>query len=643
MNFIEYIRREKLFKNLIKRYEKRLDQERDIIYLRQFKKSIQNLPEFTLNHENKIILNNFNVIVEDILGKRHEKKIKNDHRKKVGIFYTPASIVSNILNAVNYTAEALIENKKIIDISCGSGSFLIQVLLRLMLRYLKINRIKHPSELSLEQVSEFLEIAKNNIHGLDLDSIACILCQINLHFLLFSWFKSQLIETDQFKFPFFNMINGDIITFDFHDKYDIVIGNPPYIFLRDLSPLQRELINQRNFKTTRGQYDYYHVFIEIGLNILKDNGLLGFILPDSLLALSNRKILRKFIYQETKIKEIQYLETEFEDPIVSNIILILEKEKNPVKKRNNNIHVIIKKDTKIEQKFIPQKLIETWSYNFLIDLDQKDIEILNYLSTFFPSLKKLMNTPGFEIMLSRGVELTKEGKVIYCNNCKKYMPFPRKTRQCKNCGTPLDLALTEKIITEHPSPPLRKDYESFVYSIKRYKITKYKFINTLKQGINYKNPEIYKDRIIIRQLGEKNLICAAWEPNYSLTSQSFYNLKILKSPIAVFDHLYLLGLLNSKLLSYFFRKSFGSYKRLFPRILIEKIKSLPIKVPTTEKEQNLGETLRKKVKMFMNQKNITEASEKLQEQIDTIVFSLYGLSQEEREHVLQVFIPTFKI
>ncbi len=637
MNFVDYITREELFKKLLIWYKIKLDQEQERNYHADVKNLIQSLPEFISNLKNESELNHFNS-VEDILGKLHEKRIKNDYRKKEGIFYTPASIVSNILNAVNYTPHAFIENKKIIDISCGSGSFLIQVLFRLMLRFLKMKRIKYLPDLSLEHVLEFLEIARNNIYGIDVDPLACILCQINFQLFLFQLFKFLIIEYDKIQFPFFNIINMNVITFNFQDKYDVVIGNPPYIFFRDLSPFQKKLITQQDFKTIRGQYDYYHVFIEIGLNILKNKGLLGFILPDSLLALSNRKILRKFIHEKAKIKQIQYLESEFEDPIVSNIILILEKERNHVKRLNNNIHVVLKNDTQVKQKWIPQKLIETWNYNFLIDLEQKDIQILNYLSTTFPSLKELMNMPKYDILLSRGVELTKEGKVIYCNNCKTYMPFPKKVRKCKNCGALLDLTLTEKIITEQPNPSLKEEYELFVYSMKRYKITIYKFINTKKQGINYKNPEIYKDRIIIRQLGEKNLICAAWEPNYSLTSQSFYNLKILRSPTDVFDHLYLLGLLNSKLLSYFFMKSFGSYKRLFPRILIEKIHALPIKVPTTEKERELGKSLKEKVKQLMIQIDIKKASETIQEQIDSIVFSLYGLSREERNHVARVLI-----
>ena len=107
------------------------------------------------------------------------------------------------------------------------------------------------------------------------------------------------------------------------EQYDFIVGNPPYLFIRDIPKVQRQIIKNMNFLTGQGQYDYFQIFIELGIKLLKNRGILGYIVPDSLLALSNRSKIRKYIFDTTIIKEIYHSGPKFEDPVVSNIILIL--------------------------------------------------------------------------------------------------------------------------------------------------------------------------------------------------------------------------------------------------------------------------------------------------------------------------------
>ena len=154
------------------------------------------------------------------------------------------------------------------------------------------------------------------------------------------------------------------------------------------------------------------------------------------------------------------------------------------------------------------------------------------------------------------------------------------------------------------------------------------------EGINYKDPKNYINRIVIRQLSQENYICAAYEEK-ALSSQSIYNIKIHKSPIEEFNHYYLLGLLNSRLLSFYFLKTFGSYKSLFPRILIEKLKTLPIKVPSTQDEIELSNLIIDNVKEIINLKpeNKTKLSQ-LQNQIDIFVNKLHLINENVYQHIL---------
>jgi len=364
---------------------------------------------------------------------------------------------------------------------------------------------------------------------------------------------------------------------------------------------------------------------------LKNQGKLGYIVPDSILALSNRLIIRKFIYNTTKIKEIYYTGPKFNDPVVSNIILILEKENNNLERKKNTIRT---KLSDLQENQILQEALNKWDFKFLIHLNDIDISIIEHLNNNFPKLKDLNKKIGFKLSVCRGVELAKTGEIIYCNRCEMYFPVPKKHLLCPECKSKLKIENLEKIIRDEIPDDKKEDFKSFLYSINRYQIKNNKYIDISKNGINYKDLNIYKDRIIIRQLSQNNLICATYDTNFSLTSQSFYNLKIHQSPIREFNHYYVLALINSKLLSFYFIKSFGSYKKLFPRILIEKIKTLPLKIPESPEERKIAIEIIEYVKKLLelNDKNQRIIGD-TQDKIDSLVFDLYQISNDHREHI----------
>jgi len=120
-----------------------------------------------------------------------------------------------------------------------------------------------------------------------------------------------------------------------------------------------------------------------------------------------------------------------------------------------------------------------------------------------------------------------------------------------------------------------------------------------------------------------------------LTSQSLYNLYCCQSPVREFNNIYLLGLINSLLLSYYFIQSFGSYKKLFPRILIEKIKDLPIKIPENEREKEVASEIIEKVKILLyTDENETIKVNQIQREIDELIFSLYDINYNDKQYII---------
>ena len=612
--FIDFLKSHKIISNLKKKY---------------LKDSIS-YEKFTFMNDIDDILSSFvsGNINLDKLAYLYEREVSYDHRKKLGEIYTPFDVVDQILDGVGFYNNNCDGSKTVIDISCGAGSFLVRVVKRIVKYNRKINK-----DLDLSQLKKLIESIKSRISGIDINPIACILCQINLLYELFEIIKYIHNIDPLFSIPVFRVECQNVFSKTFNEKYDFIVGNPPYLFIRDIPQDQKNLINNRKFETSQGQYDYYQLFIEIGVKLLKSNGFLGFIIPDSILALSNRHIIRKYIYNHTIIKEISYLGPQFDDPIVSNIILILQRELDHKKILKNVVNIKLKQKSKTISNSILQSYFKDWNYKFLINLNSEDIKILDYLNTNFPRLNQIMENPNYHLYLKRGVELTKEGKIVYCQTCNKYYPLPRGKLECKICNNKLLPQLIEDIIINHKPNISKIKFSPFIYSINRYRVNNSKFIILDKEGINYKNPEIYKERIVIRQLSQNNLICATYSKN-GYTSQSLYNLRIIKSPVSEFNSFYLLGVLNSELLSYFFFKSFGSYKNLYPRILIEKIKELPIMIPQTDDEKKVSIIITEYVKKVLNLINKDSTlSDHLQIKINNLIYELYEIKDEKREYI----------
>ncbi len=613
--FIEFLKRYKIISILKKQYIKDSNSDEDLNFLNNLDKNLSQLNEKRNNNL-------------DNVAYLYEQEVSYNQRKKLGEIYTPCEIVNEILDGVGFCDNNCDGSKSIIDISCGAGSFLVQVVKRII-NY----RNKYSKNLNLARLKDLVDLIKLKVFGIDINPVACIICQINILYALFEILEKILNKDSTYQIPVFHIENKNIFTYSFNQKYDFIVGNPPYLFIREIPQDQKELIESRDFETSQGQYDYYQLFIEIGIKLLKSKGSLGFIVPDSILALSNRHFIRKYIYDHTLIREISYLGPQFEEPVVSNIILILQKESDAKERENHLIEIKLRRNSTTVTNSILQKYFREWNYKFLINLNQQDIEILEYLNKDFPKLNHLMDDHNYEIYLKRGVELTKEGKVIFCQRCKKYYPFPKGKLVCKSCNNLLTKNAIENIIVDQKPQDQKNDYALFIYSINRYKIKLIKYIILSKPGINYKSSEIYKNRIIIRQLNQNNLICATYSKN-GYTSQSLYNLGIVSSPLREFNNLYLLGLINSELLSFYFFKSFGSYKNLYPRILIEKIKDLPIKVPQNENEKTLSNTIVKYINAVLKLiETDPSVSDNYQIKINQLIYELYNINDEQRDYI----------
>lgn len=89
--------------------------------------------------------------------------------------------------------------------------------------------------------------------------------------------------------------------------FDVVLGNPPYIRIQTMTewaPLEVEFYKQRYVSAKKGNYDIYVVFVERGLELLNSGGLLGYILPHKFFNAQYGEALRRIIAAGHHLSEV---------------------------------------------------------------------------------------------------------------------------------------------------------------------------------------------------------------------------------------------------------------------------------------------------------------------------------------------------
>jgi len=215
--------------------------------------------------------------------KKFETTIDERFKKLNGAFYTPYFIVDYINTRV------ILENSnkdiKVIDLACGSGVFLVDALFKLKQKLQK----------------RYKELVEENIFGIDIDPRAVERTKILLSLIVFEYEK-EIPEK-------FNIYNGNSLDKNFLGKilnglkFNAIVGNPPYVRIQNLEEKTKKII-RKYWKFVQGNTDIFIPFIELGIELMKDNGKMGYITPNSYFTTHAGKNLRTFLQNNRYIEEI---------------------------------------------------------------------------------------------------------------------------------------------------------------------------------------------------------------------------------------------------------------------------------------------------------------------------------------------------
>lgn len=132
------------------------------------------------------------------------------------------------------------------------------------------------------------------------------------------------------------LIKDDFLLWQTNEKFDLVIGNPPYGIIGDKSHYPIHILKKKKaeykkiFSTWYGKYNIYGAFIEKSVSLLKPDGRLVFIIPATWMILDEFKRLRKFLSCLGKTKVYYLGNNVFKGVSVSVCILVFEKGKKGV-------------------------------------------------------------------------------------------------------------------------------------------------------------------------------------------------------------------------------------------------------------------------------------------------------------------------
>lgn len=193
---------------------------------------------------------------------------------------TPERIVNQVLDYAGYTNE--LYGKTVLENSCGEGNFLAQI----VERYIYDCEI---NDLSREDTKAGLE---RDIVAYEVDEKKIDICIHRLD----SIGKRYNIESVNW-----NIKKQDFLKAELQEKFDFIIGNPPYCTYHDLSDEERNFLRE-NFETCQnGRFDYFYAFVEKSLNALNASGGLFYLVPFSLYRNKSAKALRRKLINKLRL------------------------------------------------------------------------------------------------------------------------------------------------------------------------------------------------------------------------------------------------------------------------------------------------------------------------------------------------------
>ena len=379
----------------------------------------------------------------------------------------------------------------------------------------------------------------------------------------------------RFEFPEVLDDNGDFVGFD------AVIGNPPYLQLSKIKNFPKEHKNYllNRYKTSGGRLNTFIFFTHLSSDILKNNGFLNYIIPNTILSQEYYSFTRDFLTNEVTLNEIVgFPILPFEDAVVETVLIHYKKYKT-------------------ENYIVPIKAL---SPNSILNVSSIKTETINrdkkysFVYSLNPIIEKVYDKKhlsfGEICDINQGIALKGDKSLSLkdTNSTGEYYKL-------------LDGRNIKKYKLEWDGVYLDYDLDR-IHSCKRKDIFE------------------SKEKLFFRRVSSSLIFTYDNSQYFALNTLIVVNKKDAKfGPNIKF----ILGLMNSKLMNYIYKNKFKSTKKVFSEIQARSVKELPI-ISTSAENETLMVDL---VNQILDKKSTKQIE--LENKINELVYQLYDLSDEE--------------
>ena len=272
----------------------------------------------------------------DVWKAVYQKFLSPEDVNKLGFVTTPDEIVDLILDLIDYTRNQQgLCKKRILDPACGSGTFLVEALIRLK-DHLQTRMSCHSLDERKplwERDKEILENITSNIHGIDIHPFATFLTTTNLAFQLIENYSNVRHKYPGYSLEF-NVATHDALAKSppatrllasangrlkeavrrsekyaklCNKKYDYIVGNPPWgsILKGGIGPLgdkKTKLDYKKRFESAYDKYDIYVLFMERAIKWIEHNGFAGMITQNTWPSTKFGEGIKKVIRQRVSVR-----------------------------------------------------------------------------------------------------------------------------------------------------------------------------------------------------------------------------------------------------------------------------------------------------------------------------------------------------
>jgi len=394
----------------------------------------------------------------------------------------------------------------------------------------------------------------------------------------------------------------------FHEKggFDVVIANPPYVQIKNI-PWNERKVFEKTFKSAVGRFNIFYFFLEIAGRLAKESGFSSFIVPDRLLLNTQCCKLREWFIKDQTILEIDSFRDGVFDAVVDSIIVFYQNVRSAgvdvkVKNKVNLASLWANAATRIPVSYF----LESPSNQFDLSYEPSTVNLIEKIKSLSIPLGDISDTKD-------GIIQGKVADRLFLDN-----PIDNRSK-------PLLFGedVTKYFIRFNGNWVNYKPSEMMKLEVKRRG-------EGVRHGLWMRTPGIFeRPKILTRQTADE--IIGSYDNQNYYYSNTLHGTAITDSSYHPF---YILALLNSKLMTWYYRSTTAEEGKVFAQIKIALLRLLPIKT-SKKTEQKLFIELVDKILVITKDADYLQNPAKqaqvreYEKQIDRMVYELYGLTEDE--------------